>query len=221
MDANTLYPIEGFTNTVLLKPLVAASEMSNVEVGEFSYYSDFDDPTRFLSDNVLYNYGFSGTKLRIGKYCAIAHGTRFIMADANHATRGVSTFPFAVFGGEWAQALPLEKYPFKQYRDIVVGNDVWLGYGVTVKPGVTIGDGAIIGSQSVVDRDIPPYSIAVGNPAKVVKLRFSEEEQLLLAELAWWDWSPEQVQEVIPILVRGDVASLHAHAIAEGLIKAK
>ena len=124
MDANRLYPIEGFTNTILLKPLVAQSDVTNVEVGEFSYYSDFEDPTRFLEQNVLYNFGFSGTKLRIGKFCAIAHGVRIIMADANHATQGVSTFPFAVFGGKWAEAMPIEQYPFKSYPDIVIGNDV-------------------------------------------------------------------------------------------------
>ncbi|MBY5991781.1 CatB-related O-acetyltransferase [Ferrimonas balearica] len=218
MDPTKLYPIEGFTNTVLLKPLVAQSEIQNVIVGEYSYYSDFDDPTAFLERNVLYNFGFSGTALRIGKFCAIAHGSRFVMADANHATAGVSSFPFAVFGGPWRDAMAIENYPFKAYGDIVLGNDVWLGLGVTVMPGVTIGDGAIIGAQSVVTSDIPPYAVAAGNPARVVRQRFNDKEQATLARLCWWDWPAEHIEQAIPILVAGKVDELAAYAQAQGLI---
>lgn len=208
MDFNKLYPIEGFNNTVLLKPLIAQSDVQNVIAGEYSYYSDFNDPKKFLSENVLYNYGFSNTSLRIGKFCAFAHGVKFIMADANHATAGISTFPFAIFGGKWAEEIPITSYPFKQYKDTIIGNDVWLGMDVTVMPGVNIGDGAIVGSKSVVASDIPPYSVAVGNPAKIIKQRYTEQEKTMLLELSWWNWDLEMIEEAIPILVNKGVKEL-------------
>ncbi|KLV07311.1 chloramphenicol acetyltransferase [Photobacterium aquae] len=209
--------MKGFKNTVLLKPLVAESDVINVHVGEYSYYSDFEDPTSFLTKNVLYNFGISGNSLYIGKFCAFANGVQFIMPDANHATSGITTYPFAVFGGKWAEALPLSDYPFKKYKDTVIGNDVWLGYDVTVMPGVSIGHGSIIGSKSVVSTDIPPFSIAVGNPAKVVKTRFNDVDQEILLRLAWWDWDVETIEQAMPILVKGDIPSLLEFAIQNGL----
>lgn len=218
MRSDKLFPIKGFKNTVLLKPLIEKSEVSNVEAGEYSYYSDFNNPENFLSENVLYNFGFSNTSLRIGKFCAFAHGVKFLMADANHVISGVSTFPFAVFGGKWAEALPLSDYPFKEYDDIVIGNDVWLAYDVTVMPGVTIGHGSIIGAKSVVASDIPPYSIAVGSPAKVIKQRYSDEDQVTLLELRWWDWSIDKIEQAIPLLVKGQVPDLVAFAQEHNLV---
>ncbi len=217
MDENNIFPIKDFKNTVFLKPLIAESDVTNVHVGEYSYYSDFEDPTEFLTKNVLYNFGISGNSLHIGKFCALANGVQFIMPDANHATSGITTYPFAVFGDKWAEALPLSDYPFKQYKDTVVGHDVWLGYDVTVMPGVSIGHGAIVGSKSVVATDIPPYSIAVGNPAKVVKARYTEAEQKILLDLAWWDWGVEMIEQAMPILVKGDIAKLQEFAALNGL----
>jgi virginiamycin A acetyltransferase len=124
INPKDLYPIKDLKTTIFLKPLIEASDVDNVFVGEYTYYSDFDEPANFLTENVLYNYGISNTSLKIGKFCAIANGTRFIMADANHAMKGITTFPFAVFGGRWADRLPLSDYPFKKYNDIVIGNDV-------------------------------------------------------------------------------------------------
>ncbi|GAL06345.1 acetyltransferase [Photobacterium aphoticum] len=191
--------------------------MTNVHAGDFSYYSDFDDPTEFLTKNVLYNFGFSGCSLHIGKFCAFANGVQFIMPDANHATSGITTYPFAVFGDKWAEALPLSEYPFKQSKDTVIGNDVWLGYDVTIMPGITIGHGAIVGAKSVVSTDIPPYSIAVGNPAKVVKTRFNDAEQKILLSLAWWDWDVALIEQAMPILVKGDIPKVLEFAKQNGL----
>ncbi|MBD5782414.1 CatB-related O-acetyltransferase [Pelagicoccus sp. NFK12] len=212
MNPNALYPIDGFTNTLLLKPLIADSDVSNVSAGDYSYYSNFDDPTKFLTESVLYNFGLSQTSLNIGKFCAIAHGAKFIMADANHATSGISTFPFAVFGGEWAEHLPITEYPFKAYKDIEIGDDVWIGMNATILPGVTIGSGSIIGANAVVSSDIPPYSIAVGNPAKVVKRRYAEEEIDFLLRLAWWNWSDDVLESAIPTLVKGNVKEIATFA---------
>ncbi|GAL32414.1 maltose O-acetyltransferase [Vibrio maritimus] len=208
MDSNKLFPIRDFKNTVFLKPLIESSEVTNVHAGDYSYYSDFNDPTEFLTKNVLYNFGISGNSLHIGKFCAFANGVKFIMPDANHATAGITTFPFAVFSDEWSESLPLSDYPFKACKDTIVGHDVWLGCDVTIMPGVHIGHGSIVGSKSVVSKDIPPYSIAVGNPAKVVKSRFDKESIELLLKIAWWDWDIEKIEAAMPILVKGDVVDL-------------
>ncbi len=217
MKPSTKFPISGFKNTVFLKPLIAESDVTNVHVGDYSYYSDFNDPTEFLSKNVLYNFGISGNALHIGKFCALASDIKFIMPDANHAMDGVTTYPFAVFGDKWSEILPLSEYPFKSHKDTRLGNDIWIGYDVTIMPGVNIGDGAIIGAKSVVATDIPPYSIAVGNPAKVTKYRYSEEERKILLDLAWWNWDIETIEMAMPILVKGDVSQLLAFSEEKGL----
>ena len=218
MEPNHIFPIKDFKNTVFLKPLIADSDVTNVHAGEYSYYSDFEDPTKFLTKNVLYNFGISGSSIYIGKFCAFANGVQFIMPDANHVTSGITTYPFAVFGEKWAETLPLSDYPFKKYKDTVIGNDVWLGYDVTIMPGVNIGHGSIVGAKSVVSTDIPPYSIAVGNPAKVVKTRFNETEQKMLIELAWWDWEVELIEQAMPILVKGDIPKLMEFVEQNGLV---
>ncbi|GAL30929.1 acetyltransferase [Vibrio variabilis] len=111
MDSNRLFPIKDFKNTVFLKPLIEDGNVTNVHAGEYSYYSDFEDPTQFLTKNVLYNFGISGNSLHIGKFCAIANGVKFIMPDANHATSGITTFPFAVFGEKWGEVFTLIRLP--------------------------------------------------------------------------------------------------------------
>ncbi|MBK1876210.1 CatB-related O-acetyltransferase [Pelagicoccus mobilis] len=208
MNPEKIYPIDGFKNTVLLKPLIEASDVSNVFAGEYSYYSNFNDPTQFLTESVLYNFGISKTSLRIGKFCAFAHGVKFVMADANHSTSGITSFPFAVFGEKWAESLPLSEYPFKKYKDIVIGNDVWLGMDVTIMPGVSIGHGSIVGAQSVVASDVPPYSIVAGNPARVIRDRYSADEKEALLDLQWWNWEIEKIELAMPTLVKGNVSEL-------------
>lgn len=212
-DPDLLQPLPHAPGLVLLRPLLARSpEVANVTAGPFSYYHDFDDGLGFLSRNVLYNYGMSGARLRIGAYCAIAHGARFVMPDANHAMAGPSTFPFAIFGGAFEAALPLDDYPWPPGRDTMVGNDVWIGMGALVLPGVTIGDGAIIGAGAVVASDVPDYAVVAGNPARVVRMRFDAATVARLKRLAWWDWPAERVARAVPALVKGDAAALEALA---------
>ena len=130
------------------------------------------------------------------------------MGSANHRISSASTYPFAVFGGAWAEAVPphLEQLPRK--GDIVVGNDVWIGQHVTVLPGVHIGDGAIIGANSVVADNIPPYAIAAGNPCRVVRPRFDQALTDYLIKLRWWDWSPEKIFNHLEALCSGDFAQI-------------
>lgn len=179
----------------------------NIAVGDYTYYDDPVDPTGFERNNVLFNWPEFGDKLIIGKFCAIASGATFIMGSANHRMSSISTYPFAVFGGTWEQNTPphLSQLPFK--GDTVVGNDVWIGRESVIMPGVTIGDGAIIAAYSIVTRDVAPYTIVGGNPAKVIKQRFDDRLVEKLLALRWWDFAPEQLVDFLPTLCNGDLAA--------------
>ena len=187
---------------VLLKPLITSTL---IEVGDFTYYDDPDDPTAFETRNVLYHYG--PERLVIGKYCALGDGVRFIMNGANHRMDGPSTFPFPIMGGSWAEHFDLiTALPGR--GDTVVANDVWFGHRTMVMPGVRIGNGAIIASGSVVVDDIPDYAIAGGNPARVIRLRYSDADVSRLLALAWWDWPSEHITEHIRTIMSGSIDEL-------------
>ena len=177
----------------------------NIFIGDYTYYDDPVDPAGFEKNNVLFNYPEFGDRLIIGKFCAIASGTRFIMGPANHRMSSVTTYPFHVFGGVWSERTPDHLSELPRKGDIVVGNDVWLGRESVVMPGVHIGDGAIVAAYSVVTRDIPPYCIAGGNPARLIRQRFSDELTALLLQLRWWDFDPETLAEVLPLLCEPDL----------------
>jgi virginiamycin A acetyltransferase len=212
-DPDILHPIPATPRVVQLRPLIAAqAEVTNVTAGRFTYYDDPEHAAAFLARNVLYNFGFSGARLEIGSFCAIATGTRFVMPDAMHAMEGVSTFPFAILGGAFAEALDLGAYPFPKMGDTVVGHDVWFGMDALILPGVRIGHGAVIAAHAVVTQDVPDYAIVAGNPARIVRRRYSEAEAARLVALAWWDWPLERIARAIPHLVRGGVAELEAFA---------
>ena len=172
----------------------------NVIVGDFSYFADVD-----FEKHVTHHYEFIGDKLIIGKFCQIGKGVEFIMNGANHQLNAVSTFPFYIFEG-WEQKPNIADLTNK--GDTVVGNDVWIGQNVTILPGVHIGDGSIIGANSVVAKDIPPYSVAVGNPAVVRKKRFDDELIDLLIKFKWWDKSIEEINKLIPILSCSDLVKV-------------
>lgn len=190
--------------------LQAVLDHPRFEVGAYSYASDFDPPELWGGDWAArlapYLFAFSADWLRIGRFCQIAHGVRFIGASANHATRGLSTYPFAIFDPEEMTGYQPDR------RDTVVGHDVWLGYGAMVTPGARIGDGVIVGAGAVVRGEIPDYAVVTGNPARVVRLRFSAAEIARLKALAWWDWPPARIAEARPALERGDLAALEALA---------
>ena len=177
----------------------------NIFIGDYTYYDDPVDPAGFEKNNVLFNYPAFGDQLIIGKFCAIAAGTKFIMGPANHRISSVTTYPFHVFGGVWSERTPDHLSELPRKGDIVVGNDVWLGRESVVMPGVHIGDGAIVAAYSVVTRDIPPYCIAGGNPARLIRQRFSDELTALLLQLRWWDFDPETLAEVLPLLCEPDL----------------
>jgi virginiamycin A acetyltransferase len=193
---------------VFLRPLV---QSANVEVGEYTYYDTLGDPLAFERDAVLYAFG--PERLIIGRFCAIASGVRFLMPGANHADLGPSTFPFGVFGAPWDTTMDIVMSASSR-GDTVVGHDVWLGYAGLVLPGVTIGHGAVVAAGSVVVRDVPPYAVVAGNPARVVRSRFSEEDVERLLRAAWWNWPIELVTKNARTIMTGTPAELERIAAA-------
>ena len=202
-DPDKAFPNENIKSLCYIKNVITRS---NIVVGEYTYYDDPDGGENF-EKHVTHHYDFNGDKLIIGKFCAIARGIEFIMNGANHRMCSVTTYPFNIMGGGWEKATPkTEDLPLK--GDTVVGNDVWIGQNVTVLPGVHIGDGAIIGANSVVTKDVPPYSIVGGNPAKLIRKRFDDETIEFLLQLKWWDWTAEKIFENLEILCSGDLTKI-------------
>ena len=204
-DPDQPRPLRDHPRVGFLRPIVSAP---NVEVGAFTYYDDPDGPEHFLERCVHYHFAFVGDRLVIGRYCAIATGVRFLMNGATHAMAGLSTYPFEIFGTAWGDPATLPPVHYPPPRGTVVGNDVWIGTRATILPGVTVGDGAIVGAEAVVASDVPPYAVAVGNPARTVRLRFPPDVVDRLLAVAWWNWPPERVARAIPALRTGDVEAL-------------
>lgn len=183
----------------------------NITVGRYSYYSgyyhghSFDDCARYLMpdrDDV--------DKLIIGSFCAIGTGACFMMAgNQGHRNDWISTFPFFFMDEEPAFADAQSAY--QPAGDTVIGHDVWIGAEAMIMPGVTIGDGAMIGSRAVVTKDVEPYAIVAGNPARVIRNRFSDADISKLLEMAWWHWELDQIKGAIALLTSVDIDGLHAY----------
>ncbi|SNZ20015.1 CatB-related O-acetyltransferase [Cohaesibacter gelatinilyticus] len=191
-DPMSPFPIAGHKRVGFLKPLI---RNPLIEVGDYSYYDDPEGPEHFEERNVLYHFDFLGDRLIIGKFCAIATGTRFIMNGANHDMRGFSSYPFGVMGGGWQEGFDLDGYREQSRGDTIIGDDVWIGREATILPGVAIGSGAIVAAGAIVSRDVPSYGMVAGNPAELIRLRFEEEIVDRLLALSWWDWSPELISK--------------------------
>nr|WP_251448267.1 CatB-related O-acetyltransferase [Vermiculatibacterium agrestimuris] len=201
-----IYPRSQGHSTVYLQNVVTDPSIS---VGEYSVYDDFvNDPRDFQRNNVLYHYPINHERLRIGKFCSIACGAKFIFNSANHSLRSLSTYPFPIFFEDWE--LNVERIPeaWDNKGDIVVGNDVWIGYEAVILAGVTIGDGAVVAARSVVTRDVPPYTIVGGVPAKPIRKRFDEETVHRLLELRWWDWPTERIRANLDAIQGGRLEEL-------------
>lgn len=214
-NPNVVFPND-YGTTCFIKNVITAP---NILVGDYTYYDDPEDPAGFEENNVLFNYPEFGDRLVIGKFCAIASGVKFIMGAANHRLSSVTTYPFAVFGGAWAENAPphFSQLPFK--GDIVVGSDVWIGRESVILPGVHIGDGAVIAAYSVVAKDVPPYTVFGGNPARLLKRRFSAALTETLLRLKWWDLEPETLAGLIPVLCSPDLEA--AEETLRGMLREK
>ncbi|MCE5198912.1 MAG: CatB-related O-acetyltransferase [Armatimonadota bacterium] len=206
MNKDLIYPRGNDKQTVYLKSVVTSP---NIIVGDYTIYNDFySDPCEFEKNNVLYHYPINNDRLIIGKYCSIACGTKFIFTSANHSKQSLSTYPFPIFYNEWSLSIEDITSAWDNKGDIVVGNDVWIGYEAVIMPGVTIGDGAIIGTRAVVTRDIPPYTIVGGVPAREIKKRFPDETISRLIDIQWWNWEDSRVQEKLQDIMSGNIEGL-------------
>ncbi len=201
-----IYPRTSDKQTVYLKNVISNP---NIEVGDYTMYNDFvHDPTDFEKNNVLYHYPINKDKLKIGKFCSVACGAKFLFTSANHTMKSLSTYPFPIFFEEWGLAGKDISNAWDNRGDIVIGNDVWIGYEAVILSGVTIGDGAIIGTRAVVTKDVPPYTIVGGVPAKPIRKRFDDETIKKLEEVRWWNWDDEKIRQSIQAIQNGDIATL-------------
>ncbi len=196
------FPLSDYDKLCFLKNII---KNPNIIVGDYTYYDDFENVENF-EKNVKYHFDFSGDKLIIGKFCMIASGVKFIMNGANHLTDSISTFPFAIFGNGWENAMEGKTYPHK--GDLVIGNDVWIGHNATIMAGVTIGDGAIIATNATVVKDVAPYTIVGGNPASEIKKRFPQETIDKLLKLQWWNWDIEKITKNVQHLTGNAIDSI-------------
>ncbi|WP_020526188.1 CatB-related O-acetyltransferase [Flexithrix dorotheae] len=201
-DKHTKFPLANYERLCFLKNIITNP---NIIVGDYTYYDDFEDVQNF-EKNVKYHFDFTGDKLIIGKFCMIASGVSFIMNGANHLTDAFSTYPFAIFGKGWENAMEGREYPHK--GDLIIGNDVWIGHNATIMAGVKIGDGAIIATNATVVKDVPPYTVVGGNPAKEIKKRFADEVIEELLKLKWWDWEVEKITKYLQALTGNDIEKL-------------
>lgn len=202
-DPDTLYPIEGYDKLVFLKNVVKAP---NLFIGEYTYFDDRRyGAEKFEEYNILYNYHHDKVKLVIGKFCALAAETKFIMTG-DHKLDGFSTYPFPIFGKGWESAFGIDAFPRK--GDILVGSDVWFGYDSLIMPGVQIGHGSIIAAGTVVKKDVPPYSVVAGNPGRVVKMRFDEQTIERLLNVSWWDWEIGKINRNLKSICHTDLEAL-------------
>ena len=202
-NTKILYPRTGDMQTIYLKNAITNS---NITVGDYTMYNDFvNDPTNFEKNNVLYHYPINHDKLFIGKFCSIACGAKFLFNSANHTMASLSTYPFPLFFDEWELEKTNVMDAWDNKGDIVVGNDVWIGYEAVILAGVTIGDGAVIGARAVVTKDVPPYTVVGGVPAKPIKKRFNDETITELLKLKWWNWSEEKISQNIKSIQSGNI----------------
>ena len=205
-----VYPRKMDMQTVYLQSVITKP---NITVGAYTMYHDFvHDPREFETNNVLYQYPVNGDKLRIGKFCSIACGAKFLFTSANHTLHSLSTYPFPIFFEQWGLDGKDIRSAWDNRGDIVIGNDVWIGYEAVILSGVTIGDGAIIGARAVVTKDVAPYTIVGGVPAKPIRRRFDDETVEKLEALRWWDWKEDLIRRALPAIQAGDLAALEAIA---------
>lgn len=195
-DYQTIY-----LNTIINNP--------NIIVGDYTIYNDFvNDPTQFEKNNVLYHYPINQDRLIIGKFCSIACGVKFLFNSANHTLKSLSNYTFPLFFEDWELDKKNVALAWDNKGDIIIGNDVWIGYEAVIMAGVHIGDGAVIAARAVVTKDVPPYTIVGGTPARKIRMRFEEETIAKLQQIQWWNWPVEKIRQSLPYIMNGTVDRL-------------
>lgn len=180
----------------------------NLVVGKYSYYSgyyhghSFEDCARYLLPDE------GADRLVIGSFCSIGSGAAFIMAgNQGHRNEWISTFPF-FFMPEVPEFETAEN-GYLPAGDTVIGNDVWIGSEAIIMPGIKIGDGAVIGTRALVTKNVEPYAIVGGNPARTIRKRFDDDDIARLLEMKWWEWPAERLKAAMPLMTSSNVAELY------------
>lgn len=205
-DSEKIYPRSNDRQTIYLKNAITDP---NIEVGDYTMYNDFvNDPRDFQKNNVLYHYPINRDRLIIGKFCSVACGAKFVFTSANHSMKSLSTYPFPLFFEEWGLDIANVTSAWDNKGNIVIGSDVWIGYEAVIMQGVTIGDGAIIGTRAVVTKDVSPYTVVGGVPAKPIRRRFSDEIISALCEMKWWNWTEERIRKNLDAIRLGDISAI-------------
>ncbi|MEM9762422.1 MAG: CatB-related O-acetyltransferase [Pseudomonadota bacterium] len=194
--------------TVFLKEVI---RHPNIDVGDWTYYHDQRLPEDYAATLAPYLFPGAPERLSIGRFCQIAQGVQFITATANHPMTGISTYPFAIFD---RKRFPTYRSDLPRGRDTVVGHDCWIGREAMLMPGAELGSGVIVAARAVVRGKVPDYAVISGNPATVIRMRFSAAEIETLRRIAWWDWAPERISACLPLIEAGDVSALAAEAFA-------
>jgi acetyltransferase-like isoleucine patch superfamily enzyme len=204
LDPSLIFPVthpDGRVSrtTLYLKNVINHPRM---EIGDYSYFTHYGKLAE--TAEILAPYLFEGSRERliIGKFVQIARGSYFITSSANHPMAGITTYPFRIFKRE---TFGYNDLPIK---DTVIGNDVWIGHDAVIMPGVQIGAGAIVAAASVVTRNVPSYAVVGGNPAAIIRMRYSDEVISELLDLAWWDWPIDKIEANLPALESGDLDAL-------------
>lgn len=206
-----IYPRTGDMHTVYLNAVV---KDPSIEIGNYTIYNDFvSDPLLFEQNNVLYHYPINHERLIIGKFCSIACGTKFLFNSANHTLKSLSTYTFPLFYEDWNLEKTNITTAWDNKRDIIIGNDVWIGYEAIIMAGVHVGNGAIIAAHAVVTKDVQPYTIVGGVPARLIRKRFNEEIIQELEKLKWWNWPIEKIRRCLPYITSGNLNKLSESAI--------
>ncbi len=205
-DSDKIHPRSNDHQIVYLKNVITRD---NIKVGDYTIYNDFyNNPEDFEKNNVLYQYPVNNDKVTIGKFCSIACKAKFLMTSGNHTMKSLSTYTFPIFYEEWGLDVSHITDAWDNKGDIVVGNDVWIGYDAIIMSGVKIGDGAVIGTRAIVTKDVPPYAIVGGVPAEVIKKRYSDGIIMKLLKIKWWDWPYEKIRANIQYIQSGDIERL-------------
>ena len=201
-----IYPRTGDKQTVYLNTIIQDPQ---IVVGDYTIYNDFvNDPLLFEKNNVLYHYPIHKEKLVIGKFCSIACGTRFLFNCANHTLNSLSTYTFPLFYEEWNLEKSNVVSAWDNKGDIIIGDDVWIGYEAVIMSGVHVGNGAIIAARAVVTKDVPPYTIVGGTPAREIRKRFDTDVIKRLLMLKWWDWPIDKIRQCLPYIMSGALDEL-------------
>lgn len=201
-----IYPRTGDKQTVYLNTIIQDPQ---IVVGDYTIYNDFvNDPLLFEKNNVLYHYPIHKERLVIGKFCSIACGTRFLFNCANHTLNSLSTYTFPLFYEEWNLEKSNVVSAWDNKGDIIIGDDVRIGYEAVIMSGVHVGNGAIIAARAVVTKDVPPYTIVGGTPAREIRKRFDTDVIKRLLMLKWWDWPIDKIRQCLPYIMNGALDEL-------------